>query len=210
MTSLPESESHSAEYMSTIEVAQLLGLAVRSIQLMVDRGELEAWRTSGGHRRIVRESVMKWLSSRQRDVGATSKLAYSQAASKKECNILLIEDSAHFQNLVTLLIKQHFPTAQLHLASDGISGLTKFGQIQPDFLLVDILLPGIDGAALITTLKSDPQFSRCKLIIVTGLSDGQLAPYEFALRGLPVIHKTNLVNELVPLLRTQIAQSLSA
>ena len=212
MTSSPETASPAPEYLSTIEVAQLLGLAVRSVQLMVDRGELEAWRTSGGHRRIVHESVMKWLASRQRDTtGNTSKpFHFSQGAKPKECKILLIEDSAHFQNLVTLLIKQHFPGASLHLASDGISGLTKFGQIQPDFLLVDILLPGIDGAALISTLNSDPQFARCKLIIVTGLSNEQLAPYEFALRGLPVIHKTNLVTELVPLLSTQIAQHLAS
>lgn len=212
MTSSPETASPAPEYMSTIEVAQLLGLAVRSVQLMVDRGELEAWRTSGGHRRIVHESVMKWLASRQRDtMGNTSKPFHLSHGSKpKECKILLIEDSAHFQNLVTLLIKQHFPGASLHLASDGISGLTKFGQIQPDFLLVDILLPGIDGAALISTLKSDPQFARCKLIIVTGLSNEQLTPYEFALRGLPVIHKTNLVTELVPLLSAQIAQHLAS
>jgi len=210
MTSISDFSPHTPEYLSTIEVAQMLGLAVRSVQLMVDRGELEAWRTSGGHRRIVHESVMKWLASRQRDTsGNISNQPYPHVGAKsKDCKILLIEDSAHFQNLVTLLIKQHFPNASLHLASDGISGLTKFGQIQPDFLLVDILLPGIDGAALITTLKSDPQFSRCKLIIVTGLNKEQLAPYEFALRGLPVIHKTNLVTELVPLLSTQITQHL--
>lgn len=206
MTSPQETTSHPPEYLSTIEVAQMLGLAVRSVQLMVDRGELEAWRTSGGHRRIVHESVMRWLASRHRDtVGSGGKSPLQQAGAKpKECKILLIEDSAHFQNLVTLLIKQHFPNASLHLASDGISGLTKFGQIQPDFLLVDILLPGIDGAALISTLKSDPQFARCKLIIVTGLTKAQLLPYEFALKGLPVIHKTNLVTELVPLLSAQI------
>lgn len=211
MTSSQDPSNQTPEYLSTIEVAQMLGLAVRSVQLMVDRGELEAWRTSGGHRRIVHESVMRWLASRQRDpMGNSSQTSHTHAGTKpKECKILLIEDSAHFQNLVALLIKQHFPNASLHLASDGISGLTKFGQIQPDFLLVDILLPGIDGAALISTLKSDPQFARCKLIIVTGLNKGQLLPYEFALKGLPVIHKTNLVNELAPLLNTQIVQHLS-
>ena len=45
---------------TTVEVAKLLGMAVRSIQLMVDRGELQAWKTPGGHRRISRESVERW------------------------------------------------------------------------------------------------------------------------------------------------------
>ena len=63
----------------------------------------------------------------------------------------MIEDSIHFQNLVTLLVNQHFPGAALHTASDGITGLAMYGQIQPDILIVDILPPGIDGATLITT-----------------------------------------------------------
>ena len=49
---------------STREVARVLGMAVRSVQLMVDRGELEAWKTPGGHRRIARASVERWLNQR--------------------------------------------------------------------------------------------------------------------------------------------------
>ena len=50
---------------TTREVAQALGMAVRSVQLMVDRGELQAWKTPGGHRRIARASVLQWLQSRR-------------------------------------------------------------------------------------------------------------------------------------------------
>lgn len=192
-------------YLSTIEVAQLLGLAVRSVQLMVDRGELQAWRTSGGHRRISRDSVTQWLSSRQDQTSVRADPG-TRDSLERPYQVLLIEDSAHFQNLVALLIEQHFPQSVLHMASDGISGLTKFGQIQPDCLLVDILLSGIDGAALVTTLKSDPQFARCQLMIVTGLTPTQLAPYQFALEGLPIIHKSQIVNELVPLMAKTMPQ----
>ena len=41
-----------ADHYTTLEVAKMLGMAVRSVQLMVDRNELEAWKTPGGHRRI--------------------------------------------------------------------------------------------------------------------------------------------------------------
>jgi CheY-like chemotaxis protein len=121
--------------------------------------------------------------------------------------ILLIEDSSHFQNLVSLLVQQHLPDAQIHIANDGISGLAKFGQIQPNLLLVDILLPGIDGAALITSLRSDPQFSRSRLVIITGLSETEMSPYAFALEGLPVIRKPNLVKELIPTLNELLGQA---
>ena len=107
-----------------------------------------------------------------------------------------------------MLVQQHLPDAEIHIANDGIAGLAKFGQIQPDMLLVDILLPGIDGAALITSLRSDPQFSRSRLVIITGLNETEMAPYTFALEGLPVIRKPNLVKELIPTLNALLEQPL--
>jgi CheY-like chemotaxis protein len=46
--------------------------------------------------------------------------------------VLLIEDSKHYQNLVRLLLRQHFPEVELHVADDGIAGLAMAGQLQPD------------------------------------------------------------------------------
>ncbi len=70
------------------------------------------------------------------------------------------------------------------------------GQWQPDVLIVDILLPGIDGATLITSLKTHRQFEKTQLIVVTALDEAQRAPYALAIEGVPVIHKLALVKEL--------------
>lgn len=186
---------------STLDVARRLGMAVRSVQLMVDRGELEAWKTPGGHRRISRASVDRWLAARQS--GAPAPAPASPAAptpvpgrAGRRPQVLLIEDSRHYQNLVGLLIRQHRPDVELHVADDGIAGLAMAGRLQPDVLLVDILLPGIDGATLITSLRSHPTFERSRLIVVTSLDEDQRGPYAFALAGVPVVHKPQLVAEL--------------
>lgn len=183
---------------STMEVAKLLGMAVRSVQLMVDRGELSAWKTPGGHRRISRASVEAWMAGRGHTPAAKSAGASPAAGSKQK--VLLIEDSVHYQNLVALLIGQQFPQVELQMAPDGIVGLAMYGQLQPQLLIVDILLPGIDGATLITSLRSQPQFAQSKLIVVTSLDEEQRKPYAFALGGVPVVHKPRLVMDLPPLL----------
>jgi excisionase family DNA binding protein len=192
-----------SEHFSTIEVAKLLGMAVRSVQMMVDRGELQAWKTPGGHRRISRESVQRWRDARQGGgiARASAVASASQAGAAAPRRVLLIEDSKHFQNLVTLLLRHGFPDVQLHVADDGIAGLAMAGQLQPEVLIVDILLPGIDGATLITGLRSHPQFSHSRLIVVTSLDEAQRAPYAFALEGVPVIHKPDLVAALPALLK---------
>ena len=202
---------------TTREVAHMLGMAVRSVQLMVDRGELEAWKTPGGHRRISCRSVERWQA--ERGLGARPvpgqvtaaapalALATPPAALARHtaARVLLIEDSIHYQNLVGLLLRQQFPDVELHTANDGIAGLAMAGQLQPQVLVVDILLPGIDGATLITSLRSHPQFAATRLIVVTSLDAAQREPYAFALAGVPVVHKPRLVTDLPPLLRASLA-----
>lgn len=183
---------------STVDVAQRLGLAVRSVQLMVDRGELRAWKTPGGHRRISRASVDEWLA--QRKPGAQRPLA---AAARPR--VLLIEDSRHFQTLVSMLVKGRFPQVDLHIADDGITGLAMAGKLEPEVLLVDILLPGIDGEMLINGLRSYPSFARSHLIVVTSLQGEALAPYAVAIKGLPLVHKPRLAMELPALLASALA-----
>lgn len=184
---------------STLDVARRLGMAVRSVQLMVDRGELEAWKTPGGHRRISRASVDRWIASRQGSAPAAPPVSTPGRGSRRP-QVLMIEDSRHYQNLVGLLIRQHLPDVELHIADDGIAGLAMAGRLQPEVLLVDILLPGIDGATLITSLRSHQAFARSRLIVVTSLDADQRASYAFALEGVPVVHKPRLVAELPALL----------
>jgi excisionase family DNA binding protein len=183
---------------STLEAARLLGMAVRSVQLMVDRGELEAWKTPGGHRRISRASVNDWLSARQVRAGVLPHSAFIAATPVGAGNgcVLVIEDSRHYQTLVSLLLREHFPGLTVKLADDGMSGLAMAGQWQPQVLIVDILLPGIDGATLIMSLRSHPQFAASRLIVITSLDDEERAPYRFALEGVTVVHKSRLVTEL--------------
>ncbi|WP_232540199.1 response regulator [Azohydromonas aeria] len=198
----PAAMENAADHCTTLEVARWLGMAVRSVQLMVDRGELQAWKTPGGHRRISRSSVERWLASHHS--GALQAPQPVPAASR---TVLLIEDSAHAQHLVQLLVREQFPEVELHVADDGIAGLAMAGELQPAVLIVDILLPGIDGATLLTSLRTHPQFSRSQLIVLTSLDEDQRGPYAFALAGVPVVHKPRLVVELPPLLAERLARA---
>ena len=202
---------------TTIEAARYLGLAVRSVQLMVDRGDLQAWKTPGGHRRISRVSIERSLAG-DRQPAATASVLVSPLAPDRFVarapgsppRVLLIEDSMHYQNLIGLLLRQKFPAVEQHAASDGIVGLAMAGELQPDVLMVDILLPGIDGATLITSLRSHPRFRNTQVIVVTSLGPSDMVPYAYALTGIPVVHKPQLVAELPPLLAQCLAPRSSA
>jgi excisionase family DNA binding protein len=203
-TQIPSGVASVPPHYTTREVASLLDMAVRSVQLMVDRGELQAWKTAGGHRRIARDSVNQWLRTHASIPAGMEPGAVLPAG--QPLRALLIEDSVHYQNLVRLLMQQQVPEVQLHVANDGITGLAMYGQLQPEILIVDILLPGIDGATLITTLRSRPQFARSKLLVITSLDVHEREPYAFALEGVTVVHKPRLVAELPQVLHACLAE----
>ena len=217
-TTANNSDMSSASYYTTLEVAKILGMAVRSVQLMVDRGDLQAWKTPGGHRRITRESLERWIQGSRSGVTGVGALhggvgpdvrpSGRRRAVVHVPRILLIEDSSHFQNLVSMLVKQRFPTVNLNIANDGITGLVSFGHLQPDLIIVDILLPGIDGATMITGLRRHALFGNCKLIVLTSLDQEQRAPYAFALQDVDVVHKPRLVQELPGLIDKALAHLL--
>ena len=65
--------------------------------------------------------------------------------------------------------------------------------------LAEVALRGEQGdgsQTLITSLRSHPAFERSRLIVVTSLDEDQRGPYAFALAGVPVVHKPQLVAEL--------------
>jgi excisionase family DNA binding protein len=185
---------------TTPEVARLLGMSVRSVQLMVDRGQLQAWKTAGGHRRISRESVERWRLSRGASPlpadqpQTTPEPAGSRQQDSMERNgaaapcVLLIEDSLHFQKLITNVMRHRFPDVESRVADDGIAGLAQHGLYRPQVMIIDILLPGIDGATLLTSLRTHPQFAMTQVVVVTSLDRGERAIFSDALQDVPVIH----------------------
>ncbi len=190
------------ESCSTRDVARVLGLAVRSVQLMVDRGELLAWKTPGGHRRIARASVQQWLAHRQAGSAKRPLAAAIPAAPvgggllAAGLKVLLIEDSLHIQNLVRGLLSHHFPQIELHVADDAIVGLVMAGQLRPQVLLVDIVLPGVDGCTLVRRWGAHPPLAGSQVVVLTALDAEQRAAHAFALAGLPVVYKPQLAQQL--------------
>lgn len=83
-------------------------------------------------------------------------------------NILLVDDS----KLQRLAIQRVLTKAghEVTLAADGEEGLRLARQTLPKLILLDMILPRMDGVAVLAALKNDPATAHIPVVVLTGLS----------------------------------------
>ena len=130
------------DYLSTREAATALGISLGTVQKMVESGVLEAWKTEGGHRRIPTSAIRDHLAQRQGGKAPSAML-----------DVLVAEDNPIFQTLYqSALEKWDFPI-KLRIVDNGFDGLLQVGSCQPDVLITDLMMPGMDGFDMIRRLR---------------------------------------------------------
>lgn len=82
-----------------------------------------------------------------------------------KARILLIEDNEQNRYLLTFLLEQQ--GHEIVPAESGHLGLELASTVQPDLILLDIQLPGMDGYAVAQALKSDPRLKGIPIVAVT-------------------------------------------
>lgn len=149
-----------SEFLSTRQAAQRLGVSLGTVQNMVENGALEAWKTTGGHRRIPIASVDALLARRR-----TQTSGHHDAAGRLD--ILITEDDPTLQLLYQMTMESWNLPITLRIVNNGFEGLLQVGQRTPDILIADLLMPGMDGFEMIRHLRANPDLARMDIIVVS-------------------------------------------
>ncbi len=85
--------------------------------------------------------------------------------------ILIVDDLPISQQTMGELLRS--ADYQLVFASDGYEALAKAKQLTPDLVLLDVMMPGMDGYEVCRQLRADPLLAEIVIIMVTALDDRQ-------------------------------------
>ena len=85
--------------------------------------------------------------------------------------ILVVDDFALARESVAKLLEYEGYTALR--AKDGREGLAMVNQAVPDLVLLDLVMPGMDGVALLRQLRRNPQWKDLPVIVLTGATDDE-------------------------------------
>lgn len=153
----------SSDYCGTSYAAKLLGLSVATVQSLVEKGEIEAWKTLGGHRRIALQSINAYLAKH------SPQLSRVDTNPKHRLRVLIVEDD----EITRELYRAHFEAWDLPVdctwMPSALEALMDIASMRPDLLITDLSMPGVDGIEMLKALKRNQQLTDMQIVVISGL-----------------------------------------
>jgi len=205
MSNDPESAAAAPEpegFLTTQEVAKLIGVSQRTIQLWSEMGQLDCWKTEGGHRRIPKAAVDKALQERQQQLHPENSGASGRAAAvspapvpapeRESMRVLVVENEAGLLRLYRLRLAEWRMKPEVITARNGFEALIALGRMAPHLLITDLKMPEMSGISMLRALREVRSLDSMEIVVVSGMEPDEIE----AQGGLPA--GTSLLPKPIP------------
>lgn len=147
------------DYFSVPEAAKICRVDRSTMFRWVKLGNIQFYTTSGGHNRILKEDLKKFLTE--------SELPFDiKDFQSDKIKILIVDDDASVRKYLKQILTNIF--IETEMASDGFEAGKKLIQFQPDLIILDLYMPNIDGFKLCSDVKQDPSTKEIKILALSG------------------------------------------
>ena len=148
------------ELYTTGEAAEICNVSQQTIIRCFDAGRLEGFRIPGSKfRRIPRESLIKFM--KENDIP----LKALETGKKK---VLIVDDDAEIVDLIVDVLMRD-GRFEVKSASSGYDAGIVTEQFHPDVIILDYMLPDVNGNIVCQTIRRNPEFTDTRIIIVSGV-----------------------------------------
>ena len=151
--------------LTTFEAAKLCNVSYNTIKNWIKRGLLEAYRTAGGHLRINREELERF--AREHSIPISDSM---YALAKK---VLVVDDEESIRDALVDALNQYSERLDVQTASDGFEAGALLESIKPDLVILDIVMPGLDGFKVCQRIRKSPTTKHAAILVLTGFPSEQ-------------------------------------
>lgn len=153
------------KYFSTFEVARLCQVSPGSVTRWIHEGKLAASVTAGGHHRVRADNLLRLIRSLRMPIPAELALLEQQT------KILIVDDEIGIRQLLRSIINKYYPNIHIEEAEEGFPAGWKAHGFHPDLVLLDIMLPGMDGFRMCQFIRSNQELKHTKIIVITAVQE---------------------------------------
>jgi len=115
--------------------------------------------------------------------------------------VLVVEDDPASALVLQDFCRLALPAWRVELAHGGYEAMLRIGLSRPALLLLDLMMPEVDGFKVFERLRALPELSATEVIIVTAASDDAVLDRARALGPLALLRKPVRAADLLPVLR---------
>ena len=169
-------------YCGTSYAAKLLGMSVGTVQGLVEKNELKAWKTQGGHRRISLQSIHDY--QRQHHIAAGAVLH-----TQDRLRLMVVEDDEPTRLMLQSNFDQWEVPLDVVMYDSAVEALLDMTSMHPDVLMTDLRMPHVDGFQFLRKLSQHTVFQRLVVVVMTGLSAQDIEDAGGLPEGVHVMHK---------------------
>ena len=159
----PTSKEPYDGYCGTSYAAKMLGISVGTVQGLVEKNDLKAWKTQGGHRRISLQSIQDY--QRRHNLAPASMMQ-----GEDRLRVLVVEDDDNTRLMLQANFDQWGLPLDAVMYSSAMEALLDMPSMQPQVLLTDLKMPNVDGFEFLKTLSAHNLFSSLAVVVMTGMS----------------------------------------
>ena len=143
------------------QAAQVCRVTTRTINNWIRAGKLKAYATPGGHFRIWPNDLKKFLEAHNMDINFDFR-------GEQPKRILIVDDDEAYAEMIREVIHDKLPGCEMTITQDGYEALMMLGEIRPDLVVLDLLMPGIDGFKVLDLIASRKANYDLKVLILSG------------------------------------------
>jgi len=115
-------------------------------------------------------------------------------------SVLVVEDFAPFRAFVSGLLREELAFQVVSEASDGFEAVRRARELNPDLILLDIGLPGLNGIETARRLRE--MAPRSRIVFLTLEGSAEVVEEALGTGALGCVHKSRARNDLVPAIAT--------
>jgi excisionase family DNA binding protein len=145
---------------TTFQVADICNVRPTTVIKWANQNLIKTYTTPGGHRRVRRADLLDFL--KQYNLPIPSELGPSLR------RVMIVDDEKVIGTMLTRALRRESAGLEVEWFKDGVEALLAIGKQIPDLIILDVVMPVMDGVHVLRKLRSDPMTSGVKVIGITG------------------------------------------
>ena len=148
------------EILTVSQASKYSKVSSKTIINWIEAGHIKAYKTVGGHRRIKKEDLDHFLKEKGMPLP-------EEAKGEERKKILVVDDDKIIVETIVQALEEDEYGYEMISAADGFEAGLQVNHFKPDLLILDIMMPDINGYEVCQRVKTNPDSKNTKIIVLS-------------------------------------------